>query len=113
MTMRHALAAATLGALMAATTPALAQHKHGATPPVQPGAATELADGEVRRIDAAKGTVVLKHGEIKAINMGAMTMAFKLKDAALAAGLQVGDKVKFAAEQQGDVLVVTRIEKAK
>lgn len=114
MKLQQLLAAAALGTLMAATAPAaLAQHKHGAAAPANPAAAAELADGEVRRIDAAKGTVVLKHGEIKAINMGAMTMAFKLKDAAQAAGLQVGDKVKFAVEAQGDLLVVTRIEKAR
>lgn len=113
MTLQQFLAAATLGTLIAAGTPALAQHKHGAAAPAQPGADAALADGEIRRIDAAKGTVVIKHGEIKSIQMGAMTMGFKLKDAAQATGLQVGDKVKFAVEAQGDLLVVTRIEKAR
>lgn len=103
MKLRYTLAAAALSALMGAVAPALAQ----------PGGAVELADGEVRRIDAAKGTVLLKHGEIKSIKMGAMTMTFKLKEPALATGLQVGDKVKFAAEQKGDQLIVTRIERVR
>jgi Cu/Ag efflux protein CusF len=100
-------------ALTSLPLPALAQHNHGgatATPVAQSSAA-ELADGEVRRIDPAKGTVLLKHGEIKSINMGAMTMGFKLKDPAMAAGLKVGDKVKFAVEQKGEDLIVTKIQK--
>jgi len=113
MKLRYTLAVAAFSALMGAVAPAVAQHKHGQAAAAQPGGAVELADGEVRRIDAAKGTVVLKHGEIKSINMGAMTMTFRLKEPALATGLQVGDKVKFAAEQQSDQLIVTRIEKVK
>jgi Cu/Ag efflux protein CusF len=111
MKFRLALATAALAALTAAAIPALAQHKHGTTTPATQSAVPEMADGEVRRIDPAKGTVLLKHGEIKSINMGAMTMGFKLKDPAQAAGLKVGDKVKFAVEQKGDELIVTQIQK--
>ena len=99
-------------ALLAPTLPALAQQaSHMST--VAQAAKTELAEGEVRRIDKAKGTVLLKHGEIKSVGMGAMTMSFKFKDPRMAEGLNVGDKVKFDAEQKGDDLIVTRIEKAK
>lgn len=109
---RLALATCTLVALSAVVPPALAQHPHGtAAAAAAQGATPEMADGEVRRIDAAKGTILLKHGEIKSINMGAMTMGFKLKDPALAAGLKVGDRIKFAAEQKDGELIVTRIQK--
>lgn len=111
MKLRLALAIAALAALSAVAAPAFAQHKHGTAAPATQSAAPEMADGEVRRIDPAKGTVLLKHGEIKSINMGAMTMGFKLKDPAQAAGLKVGDKVKFAVEQKGDDLIVTQIQK--
>jgi Cu(I)/Ag(I) efflux system periplasmic protein CusF len=111
MKFRLALATAALAAVTAVAAPAIAQHKHGAAAPATQSAAPEMADGEVRRIDPAKGTVLLKHGEIKSINMGAMTMGFKLKDPALAAGLKVGDKVKFAVEQKGDELIVTQMQK--
>jgi Cu/Ag efflux protein CusF len=111
MKFRLALATAALATVTATATPALAQNKSGTTAPATQIAAPEMADGEVRRIDPAKGTVLLKHGEIKSINMGAMTMGFKLKDPALAAGLKVGDKVKFAVEQKGDELIVTQIQK--
>jgi Cu/Ag efflux protein CusF len=72
----------------------------------------EQADGEVRRIDKARGTVLLKHGEIKSIKMGPMTMAFKLKEPAMADQLKEGDKVKFTVEAKGEDLIVTSIRKA-
>jgi Cu/Ag efflux protein CusF len=99
--------------LIALTLPAHAQHSHGSADakPVARSTAPELADGEIRRIDPAAGTVLLKHGEIKSINMGAMTMGFKLKDASMASGLKAGDKVKFAVEQKGEELLITQIQK--
>jgi len=99
--------------LAVAAAPALAQHAgHGAPAKPAATAAAEPADGEVRRIDKARGTVLLKHGEIKSVNMGAMTMSFKLKDPAMADQLKEGDKVKFAVEQKGEDLVITSIRKA-
>jgi Cu(I)/Ag(I) efflux system periplasmic protein CusF len=99
-------------ALALVAAPALAQHTgHGTAKPAAT-AAGELADGEVRRIDKARGTVLLKHGEIKNIGMGAMTMSFKLKDPKMADQLKEGDKVKFAVEQKGEDLIITSIAKA-
>ena len=97
---------------LAAAAPALAQHAgHGSAKPAA-SAAGELADGGVPGVDKARGAVLLKHGEIKSVNMGAMTMSFKLKDPAMAEQLKEGDKVKFAVEQKGDDLVITSIRKA-
>jgi Cu(I)/Ag(I) efflux system membrane protein CusA/SilA len=96
--------------LTGATAATLAQHS-GHPPAAGAPAATELADGEVRRIDLARGTILLKHGDIPNLGMGPMTMGFKLKDPAAAKDLKVGDKVKFAAEQQGETLIVTQIRK--
>ncbi len=108
-------AAVTVAAIAAvAAIPASAQHNHGshgAAPTQSKAGAGELADGEIRRIDAAKGTVLLKHGEIKSLNMGAMTMGFRLKDPAMAAGFKAGDKVRFVAEQKGEDLIITRMER--
>lgn len=101
---------------VASAAPALAQHAgHGAAKPAATAAAADsaqLADGEVRRIDKARGTVLLKHGEIKSVRMGAMTMTFKLKEPAMADGIKEGDKVKFSVEAKGDDLIVTSIRKA-
>ena len=99
-------------ALALVAAPALAQHSgHGTAKPAAT-VASELADGEVRRIDKSRGTVLLKHGEIKSINMGAMTMSFKLQDPKMADQLKEGDKVKFAVEPKGEDLVITSIRKA-
>lgn len=97
-----------------AAAPALAQHAgHGAPKaPAAAAATSEPADGEVRRIDKSRGTVLLRHGEIKSIHMGAMTMSFKFKDPAMAGDLKEGDKVKFTVEQKGDDLIITSIRKA-
>lgn len=113
MKLRLVLATGTVLILAAIATPSFAQHKHGADRPATPNTAQELADGEVRRIDPVQGTVVLRHGEIKAIGMGPMTMSFKFNDPAMATGLQVGDRVRFLVERQGDDFVITRIEKTK
>ncbi len=108
MTLSRLLLAAALAGASAA---AFAQHSghHSAAPAA---AAAQMSDGEIRRIDPERGTILLKHGDIPNLGMGAMTMGFKLKDPAAAKDLKVGDKVKFTAEQQGDTLIVTQIRKA-
>lgn len=66
--------------------------------------------GTVKSIDAAKGTVTLAHGPIASLNWPAMTMGFKLKDAALAKGIKAGDAVDFELVQSGSDYVVTRLQ---
>lgn len=112
--MHRLTTALTLIAVAATAAPALAQHsahKHGSAPAAA-GAATELADGEIRRIDTERGNVMLRHGEIRSINMGPMTMSFRVQDPKMLAGLAVGDKVKFAVVAQGENLLITQIRKA-
>jgi Cu/Ag efflux protein CusF len=107
--------ALTLAALLAAASPlALAQHKHGAHGTAASATAqTEMADGEIRRVDKAKGTLLIRHGEIKSLNMSPMTMAFKLQDPKMAEGLNPGDKIRFVAVQKGDDLIVTNLLKVQ
>ena len=70
-----------------------------------------LAEGEVRALDRAAGTVVIKHGPLTALNMGPMTMEFVAKDPALLAKVKVGDKVRFTPAQgkDGTLLVTTLV----
>ncbi len=76
-----------------------------ATPP-----SAALAEGEVRALDRAAGTVVIKHGPLKTLNMGPMTMEFVAKDPALLAKVKVGDKVRFTpAEGKDGTLLVTTL----
>jgi Cu(I)/Ag(I) efflux system periplasmic protein CusF len=76
-------------------------------------AAEDLTNGVVRRIDAANGKVTIKHDEIVNLDMPGMTMVFKLQDKAQAAGLSVGQAVRFHVEMEGDAMVITQIEAAQ
>ncbi len=108
------LNALSLAALLVAS-PTWAQsqhdHTHGTTPAatVAPAAADDLADGEVRRIDTRTQKVTIKHGEIKSLDMPPMTMVFTAAEPSLLSNLKVGDKIRFAAEQQQGKMTVTRI----
>jgi Cu/Ag efflux protein CusF len=88
-----------------------APHPHGA--PAAKAASSEVYDGQVKRISKDTGRVTLAHGPLKAFNMPPMTMAFQVNDAKQLASLKEGDKVRFALEQSGENLVITRIEPVK
>jgi len=75
-----------------------------------PAQAADLADGEVRKVDKDAGKLTLRHGEIKNLDMPAMTMVFQVKEPALLDKVKVGDKVRFRAEKASSGYVVTAIE---
>ena len=75
--------------------------------------ASAMTDGEIRKVDMAGKKVTIKHGEIKNLDMPAMSMVFQVKDPAMLEKVKTGDKVKFKAEKAGSAIVVTEIEKAK
>lgn len=64
----------------------------------------------VRKVDKATGKVTLKHDRIENLGMPAMTMVFRVSKPELLDGTKVGDAVRFHAEAQNGVLVVTAIE---
>lgn len=68
--------------------------------------------GEVVKIDEKTGRITLKHGEIKHLDMPAMTMAFKARSPDLLQGLKAGDRVRFVAEKVDGQFTVTQILKA-
>ena len=115
----HRFAAAVFAGLVSAIAAltSFAQDKPSAlpTPPAASAAAatTELADGEIRKIDKENKKITLKHGDIKSLDMPGMTMVFQVKDAAMLDQVKVGDKVKFQAEKSGNNFVVTEIVPAK
>lgn len=57
--------------------------------------------------------MTLKHEAIPYLDMEAMTMPYRVKAPATLEGLEVGDKVKFEAEEADGLASVVRIEKAK
>ncbi|WP_255592773.1 copper-binding protein [Bordetella sp. BOR01] len=76
----------------------------------QEAAVSASASGEVRRVDAAAGKVTIRHGEISALDLPAMTLVYQA-DPALLAGIKPGDKVRFTAARQSGRYVVTEISK--
>ena len=73
----------------------------------------KLTAAEVRKVDAAKGQVTLKHERIENLDMAPMTMVFRATKPEQLKGLKTGDKVKFRAETDKGAMVVTHIESAK
>lgn len=59
------------------------------------------ASGEVRRIDAAKGKVAIKHGAISDFKLPAMTLVYEISPALLST-VKAGDKVKFTATHENN-----------
>lgn len=101
--------------LLVATSASLAQTaapaQGTAAEPAQ--AMSDMVDGEVRKVDKDARKITLRHGEIKQLDMPAMTMVFQVKDSAMLDKVKAGDKVKFKAENAGGALTVTEIKAAK
>ncbi len=72
-----------------------------------------MTEGEVRTVNKDAGKITLRHGEIKNLDMGPMTMVFKVKEAAMLEQVKAGDKVGFRAEKIGGEYTVTKIEVKK
>lgn len=91
---------------------AVASGDHGAKPHAT-ATASEMVDGEVRKIDMDNKKITVKHGEIKNLQMPGMTMVFQVKDPAMLGQVKVGDKIMFAAEKAGGAIVITSMQPAK
>ena len=76
-------------------------------------AASNMTEGEIRKVDMENKKVTIKHGEIKNLDMPGMTMVFQVKDPAMLDKIKAGDKVLFSAEKASGALVVTDIQPTK
>lgn len=107
------LQAVIVAAACLAGAPALAQHaghEHGKQ---VAGAAADTTEAEVRKVDKAARKMTLKHGELKNLGMGPMTMVFRVKDAALLDKVKAGDRARVTIENVDSALTVTAIETVK
>ncbi|MCX7673207.1 MAG: copper-binding protein [Thiobacillaceae bacterium] len=86
---------------------------YGLANPPAAATASALAEGEVRRVDRDAGRITLRHGPIASLGMPAMTMAFRVQDAAWLEGLRAGDRVRFEAVHLDGAYVITRLERLK
>jgi len=76
---------------------------------LSPAARAQATEGELRRVDRAQARLTIKHGEIRNLDMPAMTMVFRVADPKLLDGLAEGDKVRFDAEKINGQYTVVRI----
>lgn len=68
-------------------------------------------EGEVRKIDREQSRVTLRHGEIRKLEMPAMTMVFRVRDKSLLDPLAVGDKIQFEVDKIDGQYVVLSLRK--
>jgi Cu/Ag efflux protein CusF len=99
-----------------ASLPAAAQtdhSAHGKAPASAPAAAASpLSDGLVKKIDKANRKVTLSHGPLPN-GMPAMTMVFRVKDAAWLDRMKEGQTIRFAAEDINGAMTMVRFEPGK
>ncbi|KIP13478.1 RND transporter [Burkholderia ubonensis] len=74
-------------------------------------AASGMSHGEIRKVDTAAGKLTIKHGPLENLGMDAMTMVFKVKDAAMLSQVKAGDKIDFVADEVNGALTVTKLQK--
>ena len=73
----------------------------------------QIIDGEVRKIDKPNNKITIKHGEIKNLDMPAMTMVFRVSDPGMLDRVKKGDKVKFRVKKDGGAFIITDIKSDK
>ena len=88
-----------------------ANEEHMSHPPAMQSA-TDLNQGEVRKVDVQNRKLTLRHGPIAVMAMPPMTMVFGVIEGVSLQGLAAGDKVEFVVEQRNGEFVVTRLQKA-
>ncbi|WP_254775909.1 copper-binding protein [Ralstonia sp. 25mfcol4.1] len=114
------MATATLLALLAGASPASLAVTADASDASDAPVATATAqaplpevEGEIRKVDAGAGKLTIRHGPIGNLDMGAMTMIFRVKDPAMLTRVQAGDKVRFTVDRVDGLLTVTSLAVAQ
>jgi Cu/Ag efflux protein CusF len=69
-----------------------------------------MTAGEIRKVDKSAKKLTIKHGEIKNLDMPAMTMVFQVKADAMLDTVKAGDKIRFVAQKTDAGYVVTEIQ---
>jgi len=72
--------------------------------------ALEYTKGQVQKIDAAQKKLTIKHGELKNLEMPAMTMVFVVADEAMLEKVKEGQAIEFIADRVNGRITVTEIK---
>ncbi|AEV26988.1 copper-binding protein [Azospira sp. APE16] len=86
---------------------------HAMAAPAAASAEMQMVDGQVKKVDKAAGKVTLSHGPLTNLNMPAMTMVFKVSNAAWLDQMKSGDKIRFMADNVNGAITVVHFEPAK
>ena len=76
-------------------------------------AAENRGMGVVQSVDAANGSLTIAHEPIAGLGWPAMTMSFKVDQASLLEGVEVGEHIEFTLRGRDMSAVVTSIKKAE
>jgi Cu/Ag efflux protein CusF len=91
-----------------------AQAAKGSEAPSMSNASPEsMSEGEVKKVDASAEKLTIKHGPLTNLDMGAMTMVFRVKDPEMLTQVKEGGKIKFIAEKVNGALTVTTLQVLK
>ena len=105
------IAFSTLGAVSAQ---AASDHAgHAMASPSAASAEMQMIDAQVKKVDKAAGKVTLSHGPLTNLNMPAMTMVFRVKDATWLDLMKQDGKIRFVADSVGGTLTIVRFEAGK
>ena len=74
-------------------------------------ASAQSVDAEVRKVDSAQNKITLKHGEIRKLDLPAMTMVFRVANPKMLDGLKAGDKVKVEVDKVDGQYTVTALSR--
>jgi Cu/Ag efflux protein CusF len=87
-----------------------ASHQMGQAPAA---ADAQMVEGLVKKVDKSAGKVTLSHGPLVNLDMPAMTMVFRVKDAGWLDQMKAGDKIRFMADNVNGALTVVHFEITK
>ena len=110
--MKRVLIATLIAAASALPGASSAAGDQGSHQLAQAPAATDaqMADGLVKKVDKSAGKLTLAHGPLPALGMPAMTMVFRVKDAAWMDRMKVGDKIRFMADKMNGLYTIVHFE---
>jgi Cu/Ag efflux protein CusF len=99
-------------AALVLSSPVLAQGATEAPAPSQVATtgAADFSDAEVRRVDKDAQKITLRHGPIPNLDMGDMTMVFRVVEPRWLDELKDGNKIRFKADKIGGLYTITKVE---
>lgn len=112
--MKHILTATLIAVSSAMPGASIADGDHRKVQVAQAPATADaqMVDGLVKKVDKSAGKLTLSHGPLPALGMPAMTMVFRVKDAAWLDQMKQGDKIRFMADKVNGLYTVVHFEVA-